>query len=139
MGSVAASAGYWMACQGDTIVANPATLTGSIGIFTLGASYGSLFSRLGINEDHIETSPNAGYMTAASYKLWTDEQRDFYDRFVENHYQSFLDVVSKNRGWTRDETKALAGGRVYTGLQAKEKVFCTLPYMTNVSNVYWCL
>lgn len=117
MGSVAASGGYYIACAADSIVANPGTLTGSIGvIFELPNAEG-LFNKLGINWEVVKSGE---YKDIGSFaRRLTDDERKLMQVLVDDVYNQFIDVVAKHRPLTRKQVVALADGRVFTGNQAK--------------------
>ncbi len=118
MSDVAASGGYFVACAADRIVSQPATLTGSIGVFTIRPSMGGLYEKLGIGV------ANATRGARADLLLGTDalspEAREVLKRDVEAIYSLFLDRVEAGRGLPRAEIDAVARGRVWTGSQALE-------------------
>jgi protease-4 len=113
---VAASGGYYIAYKADKIVADPMTITGSIGSISAKFNMKGFLNMLGITQDAESQGPNA--------LLWS-EYRDFtekeWKRFTENHWQGFndwLEDVAEHRGMTFEEAKSLAYGRVWSGRQA---------------------
>lgn len=119
MGSVAASGGYYIAAPSDTIVADSATITGSIGVFGLFFNTHALLSQtLGINLDVIRTNTHADLMSGD--RDLTTSERTMIQRMVDASYERFLEVVSMGRGMSRDSVHAVAQGRVWTGSQAKQ-------------------
>jgi protease-4 len=118
MGEVAASGGYWISCIGTPVYAEPTTITGSIGVFSLKLSFGSLFKRLGL---HIETIALDSSATAFSMsKPWSDEDTASLQNTVDDFYAKFLKLVSESRKLPVDKVEPLAGGRVWSGAQAKQ-------------------
>ncbi len=114
---VAASGGYHIAYRANKIVADPMTITGSIGSISGKFNTKEFYKKLGITFDHMEKGPNALFYS--SNHDFTDEQ---WERFVENHWADFnawLDDVSDHRGIPLETLKTLAMGRVWTGNQAK--------------------
>lgn len=116
MGNVCASGGYWLATAGDTLVAQPATLTGSIGVFSVFFDASGAFNKIGITYDNVQTSPYADAFSAlrplsASEKTQLEAQNDAT-------YTRFLDLVAGARGMTREEADEVAQGRVWTGEDA---------------------
>ncbi|SED08013.1 protease-4 [Tenacibaculum sp. MAR_2009_124] len=115
MGNVAASGGYYIACNADKIVAEPTTITGSIGVFGMLPNANELANKLGINAEQVSTnkSPN--------YSLFEPMDKRFYDvtkKGVEETYKIFVDRVSSGRGMNFEEVDAIAQGRVWTGKEA---------------------
>jgi protease IV len=119
MGDYAASGGYLVAMGADYLVAQPSTLTGSIGVFALKPDLSGLLQKLSITRD---ASARGALADGASLaKAWTPEERAAVERSVDAIYESFLDRVCDGRKLPRDEVKALAGGRVWTGAQAARR------------------
>lgn len=119
MGDVAASGGYWMAMSADTIVANPLTLTGSIGVFSLFVNAGDFFAnKLGITHEVLTTSPYADMFSAL--QPLSEAERALMQRSTDQTYQRFLEEVAENRGLTVEAVDAIAQGRVWRGEQALE-------------------
>lgn len=117
MGEMAGSGGYWMAMQGDVIIADPATLTGSIGVIAgKVAATDALWDKLGVHWGMITRGDNADLWTSTS--PFTDAQRAKVDALVGETYQEFKDHVAVARDLTDDEVAAVAKGRVWTGNQA---------------------
>lgn len=125
MGNVAASGGYYISCAADTIVAEPTTLTGSIGIFGLFFSGEKLIKdKIGITTDVVKTNDHSDF--GGSYPLplpissrpLTAYERSILQNFVNQGYETFLNRVMAGRGLTHDELHAIAQGRVWTGQDA---------------------
>lgn len=116
MGAVAASGGYWVSCIGEPIYAEHGTMTGSIGVFTLKLSIGSLMRRLGVHVESIVLDESAD--SGALYRGWSGEESLRLQSFVDTTYAKFLDVVTGHRKLSLDEVQPLAGGRVWSGEQA---------------------
>ncbi len=119
MSDVAASGGYYIASKASRIVAEPATLTGSIGVYggkLVTATFES--DLLGITHDPVSRGANAGiYSQAAPF---TPDQRERFDRLLNRIYDTFLNHVAEGRGMARSEIEAMAQGRVWTGEDAFE-------------------
>jgi len=116
MVDVAASGGYVIAYRADKVVANPLTITGSIGSISGKFNLAGLYDRLGISFDQISKGPMADFYS--DLRDFTPEERA---RFEENHWASFnrwLADVAERRGMTFAEAEQLAHGRVWTGRQA---------------------
>lgn len=118
MGSLAASGGYYISMGANLIVANPGTLTGSIGVIAQFISIKDLADKLGINQTVIKS----GELKDAGnpFRDMNDKDKAYFQDVVDNSFGQFLDVVSKERKMTRDKLMQYANGRVFTGLQAKE-------------------
>ncbi len=119
MGSVAASGGYYIAMAADTIVASSQTITGSIGVFGLVMNMQELFNdKLGIHFDAVTSHDHSLWISPD--KPMSEAARRHYQEFVDNFYEVFLERVALSRDMTVDEVAEVAGGRVWTGIQAHE-------------------
>lgn len=120
MSDYAASGGYYLAMACDTIVAQPHTITGSIGIFSvLFDASGLLNNKLGITFDDVKTG-EYGDMVTISRPL-TDAEKNVWQTRTEEIYETFTRKAAEGRHMTQDDVKQVASGRVWTGTQAKEK------------------
>ena len=117
MGEVAASGGYWVTCIGSPIFAEQGTITGSIGVFSMKLSAGALARRLGVHVESVTLDPVAG-MNALDH-AWSEEEIDLMQKSVGTIYDKFLQIASASRNIPVDTLKSLAGGRVWSGEQAK--------------------
>ena len=118
MGDYAASGGYWIATAAERIVADPLTLTGSIGVFSLGfEASGAFEDRLGITFDRVQTSPFADMGALTSGGL-DDGERALLQRHVDTTYAAFVTLVARARKMPRARADSLGQGRVWTGQQA---------------------
>jgi protease-4 len=117
-GDVAASGGYYAACGADLILAEPTTITGSIGVFSMSFEASELLARFGVNTYEETRGRLAG---GGLHRAMTDEERAAVTRSVEATYEVFLDRVRDGRKLTRDRAHQVAQGRVWTGTQAKEQ------------------
>jgi len=119
MSNYAASGGYYMAMGTDVIVAQPTTITGSIGIFAAWFNVDNfLKNTLGITQDHVNTHANSNFMTSAG--ALTDFQKSVVQNSVNKGYLSFTTKAAAGRKMTLQRLQSLAGGRVWTGAQAKQ-------------------
>lgn len=119
MSGLAASAGYEISCFGTAIVAHPTTLTGSIGVFATLPEIGNLLQKhLGITTDTAKT--NANSTGVGINRPLSPAARAMMQRNVEDFYVTFVQRVADGRGMTWDQADAIARGRVWTGIQAKE-------------------
>jgi protease-4 len=116
MGDVAASGGYLVAVAADAIVAEPATLTGSIGAFALKPDLSGLLRKLGVNLSSEQRGDNA--RIDSFVKAWTADERKLVERQVRAFYDQFVARVAEGRGLPREEVERVAQGRVWTGEQA---------------------
>ena len=118
MGDVAASGGYWIACAADKIVANPATMTGSIGVIMPLQNIRELLDKIGIQPETIKSGKYKDM--GSSNRPLAPEERQLLQAMVDDIYQQFVDVVVAGRKMPREEVVAVADGRIFTGKQAKE-------------------
>jgi protease IV len=119
MGNYAASGGYYIATAGDWIVAEPSTLTGSIGVFGGKVTFGGTYDWAGLTQATYKRGQNSDLLSLTS--TFSEEGRAVYQTFLDDFYETFLARVSEARGLTRDEAHAIAQGRVWTGQQALER------------------
>lgn len=120
MGEVAASGGYYIAAPADTIVAQPNTITGSIGIFGLWFNVQELLnSKLGITTDVVSTGQLSDFMNPT--RDLTEVERTIIQSSIEDGYETFISRVAEGRGMHVDSVKKVASGRVWTGTQAKDR------------------
>ncbi|MEN2283554.1 signal peptide peptidase SppA [Algoriphagus sp. SE2] len=120
MGEVAASGGYYISTPADTIVAQPNTITGSIGIFGLWFNAQELLNdKMGITTDVVETGELSDFMNPT--REITDVERRIMQTSVEKGYETFISRVSDGRGMSPEAVKEVASGRVWTGNQAIER------------------
>ena len=118
MGDYAASGGYYIAYNADTIVAEPTTLTGSIGIFGMMPNAKGLTEKLGLNFDVVKTNPYADFGNLT--RPMNDGEKGLMQMYVNNGYKLFLTRCSDGRGISMEELDKIAQGRVWTGSTAKE-------------------
>ena len=117
MGDVAASGGYYIACHADTIVANPTTITGSIGVFGLLMNTQKLMkNKLGITIDTVRTNQYADM--GSMYRSLTTKERNIIQKSVEDIYDTFITHVSEGRSMSKEAVDAIGQGRVWTGTDA---------------------
>lgn len=119
MSDVAASGGYYIACNSNQIFAEPTTITGSIGVFGMIPNVKELMNdKLGITFDQVMTNKNADFMDIT--KPLSPFQRAVIQKSIENVYSSFVNKVAKGRNMNFEEVDAIGQGRVWTGNQALE-------------------
>lgn len=120
MGDVAASGGYYISMAADSIVAEPTTITGSIGVFGTKFNAKQLFNdKLGITFDEVKSHKHADWLTSTR-ELTSSEQKAF-QHYIDQFYQTFISKVADSRGMTVDQIDEIAQGRVWTGAAAKEQ------------------
>lgn len=117
MSDLAASGGYYIAMPADVIVAEPATLTGSIGIFGGKFAVGGALERLGVTAEAITDGRNAGI--ESPFAPFTPEQRAKLQGQMQEFYDGFVAKAAEARNTTPERIHAVAQGRVWTGRQAK--------------------
>ncbi|HCE3285604.1 signal peptide peptidase SppA [Vibrio parahaemolyticus] len=115
MSSLAASGGYWISMSADKIVAQPTTLTGSIGIFSVITTFEKGFSKLGINTDGVGTSPFSGDGITTGLSEGASQA---FQLGIKHGYKRFISLVGSNRDMTVEEVDKVAQGRVWTGQDA---------------------
>ncbi len=118
MGNMAASGGYWVSCIDVPIYAEKGTLTGSIGVFSMKLSLGALMRRVGVHIESITLDDSAGLF--AMDRAWSDEDTEALQGHIDMVYDRFLELVSESRGIKLKKLRKLAGGRVWSGSQAKK-------------------
>jgi protease IV len=119
MSDVAASGGYYIAAGADQIIASPNTITGSIGVFAGIPTFNRSLAKLGINVDGVGTTPLSG-ATQLDRPMSADAGR-LIQVTVDHDYEEFLARVAKGRGKTREAIDAIAQGRVWAGLDARQQ------------------
>ena len=118
MGNVAASGGYWVATAADHIVAEPSTITGSIGVFGILPSFQGSLQKLGIGADGVKTTPLSGEPDLLRGP--SPEAGRLVQMGVESIYRRFLGIVAQARGKTPSQVDQIAQGRVWAGGTARQ-------------------
>lgn len=119
MSTYAASGGYYIAMPCDTIVAQPNTITGSIGIFSMLFNFENfLENKLGITHDVVTTGEYSDLITVT--RSMTQQERAIIQKGVNRGYETFISKAAAGRGLTKEKINELGGGRVWTGQQALE-------------------
>jgi len=119
MGDVAGSGGYYVAAPADKIVAEPATLTGSIGVLAGKVVVADLFKKLGVSTDSAQIGANAAMFTSTSD--FTAGAHSRLEAFLDDAYKGFKDHVANGRHMTHEEVEKVAKGRVWSGEDAKAR------------------
>jgi len=118
-GDVAASGGYYIACPADLIVAQPNTITGSIGIFGMIPNMGELLNdKLGITTDVVKTNKNSDLISLS--RPMTEFEREMMQQYIEEGYDLFITHVADGRNMTKEQVDEIGEGRVWSGENAKE-------------------
>ena len=118
MSDVAASGGYYIAMPAHAIVAQPATLTGSIGVVMIKFAIGGTLGKLGMNLDRVTTGRYADMY--APDRPFTPEERKKIEESMQATYETFVEKAASGRNTTPEKIDAIAQGRVWTGVQAKQ-------------------
>jgi len=114
MGDIAASGGYWISMNQNTIIANPFTLTGSIGVWAALPNFKNSFEKIGILFDQVSTNE----LNFSLLEPPNDNLSSFMQSYVDGSYNKFIKLVSKNRKLTIDNTEKIAQGRIWSGKSA---------------------
>lgn len=129
-GSVAASGGYWISMYGDTIVAAPNTITGSIGVIGGWIWNKGIGSKLGITSDHVQVGEHADFSSGIFLPLlgitipdrpFTTQERNHIESYIRAAYKEFVDKVAWGRKMTPEAVDSVGQGRVWSGIDGKEK------------------
>jgi protease-4 len=117
MGDECASAGYWLASKGNYIFANPATITGSIGVYMDYNNIEGLMDKLGIRNEKIKSGAHKDIMSMS--RPMTEEERQMLQAMVDDIYNQFVRTVADGRHLDESKVRAIADGRILTGKQAQ--------------------
>jgi len=115
-GTIAASGGYYIACPADVIVANPGTLTGSIGVIMEFPVVDRLMDKLGVGVEVVKSREHKDI--GSPFRRMTPADRALLQDVVLDVYEQFVEVVSRERELSIDDVRAVADGRIFTGRQA---------------------
>jgi protease-4 len=118
MGDVTASGGYYISTAADHIVANPTTLTGSLGVIFQITNFAEAADKYGIKQVVVKSGKYKDI--GSSFREMTPEEREILQSIVDEDYSRFVDVISEGRDIPEDRVREIADGRVYSGLQAEE-------------------
>jgi protease-4 len=119
MGDLAASGGYYLSAMADSIFAQPNTLTGSIGVFSIIPNPSkALDEKLGVRFDTVRTGPYSADFTVMF--PWSEREHTYLQERTDAYYELFLNKVAEGRDMTRDEVHAIAQGRIWSGKKAVE-------------------
>ncbi|MEO8041695.1 MAG: signal peptide peptidase SppA [Acidobacteriota bacterium] len=118
MSDVAASGGYYISCNANKIIAEPSTITGSIGVFLGKPVVKGLYDWLGVSNEYVMRGKNSGIFRETV--KWTPQERAKMEEGANNiYFNNFVPKVAKGRNKTAEDVNSIAQGRVWTGTQAK--------------------
>lgn len=118
MGTTAASGGYYVAIPATRIVANPGTITGSIGVITQIPNVEELAEKVGFQMNTVTSGPSKDM--GNPFRPFTEEDREVFRALIDDVYRQFVEDVAAGRGLDVERVREIADGRVYTGAQALE-------------------
>jgi protease-4 len=118
-GDVSASGGYYVASACDRIIAEPGTITGSIGVIFSASSFAGLMSKVGMRNEVIKSGKFKDI--GSPMRDMTPDERKLLQTLIDDSYEQFVSAVSEGRKMPVEEVKILADGRIYTGRQALNK------------------
>ena len=118
MGDVAGSGGYYIAAPAEVIVAEPGTITGSIGVISGKYNLKGLYDKIGLHKEIIKRGKHADFYT--DYGDYPEEEREIVHAQIQEIYDDFIGKVAEGRGMTREAVDQIGRGRIWTGKQAKE-------------------
>ena len=116
MSSVAASGGYWISMAADKIIASPATITGSIGVYGMFPTFQRTMDAIGVNTDGVGTTKWSGEFR--SDRPMSDDTKELIQLFVNSDYDDFISRVAAERGIDKEQVDRIAQGQVWTGEEA---------------------
>jgi len=118
IGSIGASGGYYVACATDKIVANPGAITGSIGVIVKYANFKELMEKIGLKGIVIKSGKYKDIMSPL--RDITADEKNLLQNVIDDIHSQFVSVVAEERHLEKAEVEAIADGRIFTGVQAKE-------------------
>jgi protease-4 len=118
LGDVAASGGYYIAAPSTAIIANPSTITGSIGVFAQFPQFSGLYEKIGVKVRTIKSGEFKDI--GSSQREMTKQEREIIQRIINNSYDQFVKAVALGREMSEAQVKDLADGRIYSGTDALE-------------------
>ncbi len=117
MSDVAGSGGYFIACPGDTIIADPGTITGSIGVISGKFNLKGLYEKIGFSKEVLKRGEHSDFFTTT--RGFTEEERKMVRKLNKDFYDDFVNKVAEGRKMSFDAVDQIGRGRVWTGNQAK--------------------
>ncbi len=121
MGDYAASGGYYISCMADTIVAQPSTLTGSIGVFSMIPNFSEIYDKIGIKTDDVKTNKMSDMYSNITTHGMNAQERALLQQTTNQVYELFVKRCADGRGMSTEAIKAIGEGRVWLGKTAVEK------------------
>jgi protease-4 len=121
LGALGASGAYYIACGADSIVANPGTITGSIGVRMEFPIAEELLRKIGVEFETIKSAEHKDI--GSPYRQMTDAERRLMKELIDDVYDQFVNVIVEERGLSREAVLRVADGRVFSGRQARELGF----------------
>lgn len=118
MGAVAASGGYYVACGADRIVANPGSITGSIGVISQFMHFNQLLDKIGIDATTIKSGKLKD--SGSPFRSMNAEDKKYFQDMIDDVHDQFISTVAKERNMKKETVRRLADGRVFTGRKAYE-------------------
>lgn len=118
MGGVAASGGYYCSLGADTIMANPGTTTGSIGVLIELPMFHELMDKIGVDAELIKSGEFKA--SGSPFRELTERERKYFQGYVDDAYEQFIETVAQERGLDLRDVRSVADGRVFTGKQAQD-------------------
>jgi len=118
IGSIGASGGYYVACATDKIVANPGAITGSIGVIVEYANFEDLMEKIGLKGIVIKSGKYKDIMSPL--RDITPDEKDLIQNVIDDIHSQFVSAVAEGRNLEESEVRAIADGRIFTGVQAKQ-------------------
>jgi protease-4 len=118
MGSVAASGGYYIACASDAIIANPGTITGSIGVVMQFSNFEELLKKIGVKGVVLKSGEHKDI--GSPLREMTPEEKKIMQGVLDDVHRQFIQAVAEGRNLDRAKVVQIADGRIFTGQQAKE-------------------
>lgn len=119
MGGVAASGGYYIAAFADKIIAQPTTITGSIGVIGIFPVFERLYEKVHVNWDTVKRGRHADL--GSTHRQITAEEKEIAEVAIEHFYDRFISIVAEGRNLSKEDVHKIAQGRVWTGKQAFER------------------
>ncbi|MDD5259970.1 MAG: signal peptide peptidase SppA [bacterium] len=119
MGDVGASGAYYISCAADRIIANPSTITGSIGVIFNFGNMQELFKKIGVKMEVVKSGKSKDI--GAYWRSPEESERQLLQGLIDNSYEQFVKVIVDGRKMTYDQVKQLADGSIFTGEQALNK------------------
>lgn len=118
MGSLAASGGYYISCSADKIMANPGTITGSIGVLMEFGNVEELFRKIGLGTVVIKSGKHKDI--GSPTRPMTSEEKRLLQEVLNDVYEQFLEAIAEGRNMDKEQVRKLADGRIFSGRQAME-------------------